>query len=91
MSNEISLQADVGNVPNNAVAVLSSISPFIQAVSADNVSPLAVVQVEAIGSCFHLNGELAAKVPDLFPASEIAPPVEPPAERVRSYGLWVAP
>jgi len=69
MSNEISLQADVGNVPNNAVAVLSSISPFIQAVSADNVSPLAVVQVEAIGSCFHLNGELAAKVPDLLSRS----------------------
>ena len=66
MSNQVSLQADVGNLPNNTVAVLGALSPFIQAVSADNVSPLAVVQVEALGACFHLNGELAGKIPDLL-------------------------
>jgi len=65
-SDQVSLQADVGNIPNNTVAVLGALSPFIQAVSADNVSPLAVVQVEALGACFHLNGELAGKIPDLL-------------------------
>ncbi|KAM5353181.1 hypothetical protein ACJZ2D_016927 [Fusarium nematophilum] len=34
--------------------------------SADNVSPNAVVQVQAIGSCFQSNGPWAAKLPDLL-------------------------
>ena len=40
--------------------------PVLQALSADNVNPLAVLQVEAIGSCFHLNSEFASKAPDLI-------------------------
>jgi hypothetical protein len=69
MSNGVSLQTDVGNLPNNTVAALRSISPFIRAVSADNVSALAVGQAEALGACFHLNGDLAGKVPDLLSRS----------------------
>jgi hypothetical protein len=71
-SNSISLQADVGNLPSNSVALLSALSPIIQAISADNVSATAVVQVESLGSCFHLNGEWANTVPDFL-------------TRVRSY------
>src|SRR5271170_2200723 len=63
---EVSLQADVGHLPNNTVAVLGALSPFVQAITADNVNPLAVIQVEALGACFHLNGELAEKTPDLL-------------------------
>jgi len=48
------------------VTLLGALSHFIQAASADNVSPLAVVQVEALGACFHLNGDLAGKIPDLL-------------------------
>jgi len=51
------------------VTVLASLSPLLRALSADNVSPLAVVQVEALGSCFHINGDLAAEVPDLLARS----------------------
>jgi hypothetical protein len=69
MSKDVSLQADVGHIPNNTLSTLNAISPFIQAVSADNVSPLAVVQIEALGACFHLNGDLASKVPDLLSRS----------------------
>lgn len=65
-SNQVSLQSDIGNIPGNAVSLLGALSPFIQAASADNVSPLAVVQVEALGACFHLNGDLAGKIPDLL-------------------------
>jgi len=65
-SDQVSLQADVGNVTNNTIALLGALSPLMQALSMDNVSPLAVVQVEALGACFHLNGELAGKVPDLL-------------------------
>lgn len=66
MSNSVSLQADVGNIPSNSVALLSSLSPLLKALSSDNVSPLAVVQMEAIGACFHINGPFAEKVPELL-------------------------
>jgi len=46
--------------------MLGALSPLIQAITADNVNPLAVAQVEALGACFHLNGEVAGKVPDLL-------------------------
>jgi hypothetical protein len=69
MSGAVSLQADVGNIPSNSVALLTSLAPLLRAISADNVSPLAVIQLEAIGSCFHINGELAEKVPDMLARS----------------------
>ncbi|KAH7141065.1 hypothetical protein EDB81DRAFT_900691 [Dactylonectria macrodidyma] len=39
---------------------------LLRAVSADNVNPNAVIQVQAIGSCFHSNRPWAAKLPDLM-------------------------
>lgn len=69
MSGPVSLQADVGNIPSNALSLLGSLSPLLRALSADNVSPLAVVQAEALGARFQINGELAARVPDLLTRS----------------------
>ena len=66
MANQISLQADVASAPNSAISLLGAAQPLLKALSADNVNPLAVLQVEAIGSCFHSNGEWAARLPDLL-------------------------
>lgn len=46
-NNSVSLQADIGNLPNNSVA-LRAVAPIIQAISANNVSATAVVQVERL-------------------------------------------
>jgi hypothetical protein len=66
MSNSIALQADIGNLPSGSLDLLTKLNPLLKALSADNVYPLAVQQTEAIGSCFHINGDMAAKVPDLL-------------------------
>ena len=66
MSKDIAFEADIGNIPSNYVALLTSLSPWLRAFSVDNVNPLAVIQVESIGSCFHINGKFAEKVPDML-------------------------
>ena len=81
MSQDVSLQADVGALPTNSVALLNTLSPLLKALSADNVHPLAVVQVEAIGSCFHINGKMAEKIPDLL--------VRSPSHRLQRLSNWV--
>lgn len=63
MSGSVSLQADVAQT---SLATLSSLQPFLRALSGDDVHPMAVLQVESLGTCFHVNGELAKKVPDLL-------------------------
>ncbi|KAF8242563.1 hypothetical protein K440DRAFT_565125, partial [Wilcoxina mikolae CBS 423.85] len=63
---EVALQADVVNIPNNSLSLLATLKPFLQALSADNVNPLAVDEVHTIGTYFHTNGDLAAKIPDLL-------------------------
>jgi hypothetical protein len=47
---------------STGLSTLTSITPLLRAVSADDVVPMAVVQVEAIGSLFHLNGKFADEV-----------------------------
>lgn len=81
MSKAVALQADVGNIPTNSVTLLSSLSPLLKALSADNVVPLAVVQAEALGACFHINGEFAARVPDLL--------VRSASMRLQRLSMWV--
>lgn len=66
MSNSVALQADIGNIPSNTLGLLDNLTPLLKALSADNVQPLAVLQTEVIGNCFHINGDMAAKVPDLL-------------------------
>lgn len=56
-------QVDVGTLTINGLAAFS---PVLAVLSADNVTPLAMVQMENLGSMFHVNGEYAHKVPDLL-------------------------
>ena len=69
MPGTVAVQADIANIPSNSLAILGSLSPLLKALSADNVNPLAVLQVEALGACFHTNGELAKRVPELLTRS----------------------
>ncbi|KAI0410734.1 hypothetical protein F5X98DRAFT_384991 [Xylaria grammica] len=64
MSTQISLQADLISCPRAAVDLLGSLTPVLQALSADGVNPLAVLQLEAIGCCFPISGPLASRIPD---------------------------
>ncbi|GKU05417.1 beta transducin [Fusarium langsethiae] len=62
----VSAQADIVGIPAAAMSTLSFTQGLLRAVSADNVNPQAVIQMERLGSCFHSNGPWAAKVPDLL-------------------------
>jgi hypothetical protein len=80
-SNSVALQADVTSLP---ISVLRSIPSFLRAIS-DNVNASAVVQIEALGSCFHLNGEVAKRVPDLLKRSN-----SQLVERLQLLVGWIA-
>jgi hypothetical protein len=60
---EVSPQVDVGTLTLNGLAAFS---PLIAALSTDNVSPLAMIQLEKLGTLFYTSGKYAAKVPDLL-------------------------
>ncbi|KAK4465661.1 hypothetical protein QBC42DRAFT_310595 [Cladorrhinum samala] len=59
MSNQISLQADVGSLGLNGLGAFSHV---LAVLSTDNISPMALIQMEQLGSAFHINGQYAAKV-----------------------------
>ncbi|UZP45085.1 hypothetical protein NXS19_012897 [Fusarium pseudograminearum] len=59
-------QADIVGIPGAAMTTLSLTQGLLRAVSADNVNPQAVIQMERLGSCFHSNGPWASRVPDLL-------------------------
>ncbi|KAH0562037.1 hypothetical protein GP486_003263 [Trichoglossum hirsutum] len=63
MSQQLSLQSDVGIL---GVRGLEAFSSVLAALSADNVTPVAMIQMEKLGAAFHISGEHAAKVPDLL-------------------------
>jgi hypothetical protein len=63
MPREVSPQVDVGTLTLNGLAAFS---PLIAALSTDNVSPLAMIQLEKLGTLFYRSGKYAAKVPDLL-------------------------
>ncbi|KAI1313352.1 hypothetical protein F5Y03DRAFT_406603 [Xylaria venustula] len=69
MPSQVSLQADVVGVPGTAVDLLRSLSSVLRALSADGVSPLALVQLEAIGCKFLVSGPLARQIPDALTRS----------------------
>ncbi|OBT52985.1 hypothetical protein VE04_08315 [Pseudogymnoascus sp. 24MN13] len=66
MADQVTLQADVGNVPTNALALLGAAQPLLKALSADNISALAVLQAQALGDQFLSNGDWALRLPDLL-------------------------
>ncbi|OCL07850.1 hypothetical protein AOQ84DRAFT_261608, partial [Glonium stellatum] len=51
------------------IALLGSLAPILRAMTADSVTPLAVVQLEAIGRCFLISGPLAHQLPDALKRS----------------------
>lgn len=81
MAGQISLQADIGNASANALTILGAAQPLLKALSADNVSPLALLQAQALGGCFHSNGEWAAKLPDLLARA--------PSVRLERISAWI--
>ncbi|KFY35311.1 hypothetical protein V494_06028 [Pseudogymnoascus sp. VKM F-4513 (FW-928)] len=60
---QVSPQVDVGGLTLNGLAAFT---PVLAALSADDVTPLAMVQMENLGSIFHINGQYALQVPDLL-------------------------
>ncbi|KAF4436029.1 hypothetical protein F53441_13342 [Fusarium austroafricanum] len=62
----VATQADILGVPGAALNTVGFAQGMLRAVSADNANPNAVIQVQAIGSCFQSNGPWAAKIPDLL-------------------------
>ncbi|KAK6496846.1 hypothetical protein TWF481_001830 [Arthrobotrys musiformis] len=60
MSDPIGLQVDLTNIPS-AISALTCVAPLLRALSADGVNPLALAQLEAIGSRFPMSGPLADK------------------------------
>ncbi|KZF25303.1 hypothetical protein L228DRAFT_244107 [Xylona heveae TC161] len=60
-SNSLSTQFDVGNL---SLKSLSAVQDLLAIISADNVTPVALTQMEAIGSLFLISGPYAAKTPD---------------------------
>jgi hypothetical protein len=63
MSQQLSLQSDLGIL---GLRGLEAFSSTLAALSADNVAPAAIVQMEKLGAAFHISGEHAARVPDLL-------------------------
>ena len=51
-------------IASDSIGILRSVQPLLKALSADNVNPLAVVQLESLGACFVINGDFARQVSD---------------------------
>jgi hypothetical protein len=54
------------NATSGTLATLSKVSDALAIMSADNVAPTALLQIEKLGTMFHLNGPLAKQTPDLL-------------------------
>ena len=63
MSGSVVPQIDLGAL---SLRSLSSFSSMLATFSADNVTPTAMIQMEALGSMFMTNGKHANRVPDLL-------------------------
>ena len=63
MTKKVAPQEDVGSL---SLQGLARFSQMLSTLSADNVSPMAMIQMEKLGALFPVNGEYAAKVPDLL-------------------------
>ncbi|KAI4248325.1 MAG: hypothetical protein LQ352_005948 [Teloschistes flavicans] len=61
MSGPVSLQADLGNI---GLASLNSARSVLWALSTDDVQPLAMLQIQDIGSLFHASGKFASTISD---------------------------
>ena len=81
MVKDIALQMELG--PISALNFLSCGAPILAALSADNVSNVAVTQMAQLGSPFHVNGRYAGEVAELLSRTSIHP-----VNRVLSHIGW---
>lgn len=63
MPRDVIPQVDVGALTLNGLAAFS---PLMAAMTTDNVSPMAMIQLQNLGDLFHTSGKYAARVPDLL-------------------------
>ena len=61
MESRIAPQVDLGALTFRGLSVFS---PLLQSLSADSVTPMAMIQMESLGAAFLVSGKYAAKVPD---------------------------
>lgn len=59
----VQLQADVGQL---SIQGLGAFSTVLTVLSADNVAPMAMIQMEQFGNLFNVSGKFAAQTPDLL-------------------------
>lgn len=64
--NSIALQADVVGIPAAIITTLNAAKDLLQATSADDINQNAVIQAQALGSCYDANGPIFARLPDLL-------------------------
>ena len=63
MSANVAPVADIGSL---SLTGLSSFRTLLETLSADDVAPLALLQLENLGALFHINGQQAARLPELL-------------------------
>lgn len=63
MANQVSLQSDVGSL---GIAGLGAFTSLLATMSADNVQPMAMIQLEHLGTVLHVNGPYASRVPEVL-------------------------
>lgn len=61
MSNSLDVQCDVSNL---TLMGLGSFTTVLSALSADDVQPMAMIQLERLGASFPISGPLRAQIPD---------------------------
>lgn len=59
MPNEVSPQVDIGQL---TLRGLGSFTPLLATLTADDVNPMAMIQMENLGAVFPINGEYARQV-----------------------------
>ena len=63
MSRDVQLQADVSSI---SVQGLGAFTSILATLSADNIAPVALVQMEKLGNSFHISGKYAEEVKGLL-------------------------
>ncbi|PGH22935.1 hypothetical protein AJ80_02984 [Polytolypa hystricis UAMH7299] len=70
MSSQVQTQVDIGVL---GLKGLGAFSHVLAAISADNVAPMAMLQMEQLGAVFNVNGKFAAQVPELLTRTSAHP------------------
>lgn len=63
MAGSVTPQVDIGTL---SLGGLGAFAPILATLSADDVAPMALIQMDNLGTAFRISGPHAAKVPDLL-------------------------